>query len=169
MKHLLMAALIVAASTSAYAFGGDTPQKPPIVCTKGWVYSEAKKVCVPAKSGLLDDKQLYEQGRALALAGHYENALPVLEAVAERQDSMLLTMIGYAKRHVGRWDEGMADYRQALVIDPNNINTREYLGEAYAEKGKVDLAEAELTKIAAIAGTGVEQYRDLAEAIAAAK
>jgi hypothetical protein len=31
--------------------------------------------------GLLDDEQLYQQGRALALGGHYEEALGALAAV----------------------------------------------------------------------------------------
>ena len=48
----------------------------------------------------------------------------------------------------------------------NNINTHEYLGEAYAEKGKLDLAKAELVKVSAVCGTTCEQYQDLAKAIA---
>ena len=39
-------------------------------------------------------------------------------------------------------------------------------GEAYAEKGKIDLAKGELAKIEALCGTQCEQYRDLAAAIA---
>ena len=53
-----------------------------------------------------------------------------------------------------------------LAINPNNANTREYLGEAWLTKGRTDLAEAELVKIAAITGTASEQYEDLARAIA---
>ena len=135
-----------------------------IVCNKGWVYSSKKQVCV--RSSFLDDKELYEQGRALALAGHYDNALDALEAVKDKNDSMVLTMIGYSKRKSGHFDEGMAYYAKALAINPNNANTREYLGEAYAEKGQVDLAKAELVKVEALCGTECEQYRDLAAAIA---
>lgn len=141
--------------------GASTPS-----CQSGYVYDVNKKTCVKASSGLFDDKQLYAQGRALALAGRYGEALDALTAVRNQNDSMVLTMIGYAKRKSGSFDEGMAYYQRALAIDPKNVNTREYLGEAYAEKGRMDLAKAELTKVEALCGTECEQYQDLAKAIA---
>jgi tetratricopeptide (TPR) repeat protein len=141
--------------------GASTPS-----CPTGYVYDSNKKSCVRANSGLFDDKQLYAQGRALALAGRYAEALGALTAVRNQNDSMVLTMIGYAKRKSGSFDEGMAYYRRALAIDPKNVNTREYLGEAYAEKGRMDLAKAELVKVEALCGTECEQYQDLAKAIA---
>ncbi len=119
----------------------------------------------PCKSGSLEDKKRYEQGRALALAGHYDDALKALKAVTE-PDSMTFTMIGYAMRKLGKYDEGLAYYQKALALDPENVNTHEYLGEAYAEKGKLDLAKAELTKVASVCGTTCEQYQDLSKAIA---
>jgi tetratricopeptide (TPR) repeat protein len=141
--------------------GGSTP-----TCQAGYVYDTNKKTCVKVTSGLFDDKQLYERGRALALAGRYPEALGALEAVRNQNDSMVLTMIGYAKRKSGSFDEGMAYYQRALAIDPKNVNTREYLGEAYAEKGRMDLAKAELAKVEALCGKECEQYEDLAKAIA---
>ena len=148
-------------SSSGGSSGGSTPS-----CPTGYVYDSNKKACVKASSGLFDDKQLYAQGRALALAGRYAEALGALTAVRNQNNSMVLTMIGYAKRKSGSFDEGMAYYRRALAIDPKNVNTREYLGEAYAEKGRMDLAKAELVKVEALCGTECEQYQDLAKAIA---
>jgi tetratricopeptide (TPR) repeat protein len=147
--------------SSGGSSGGNTPS-----CKPGYVYDSNKKTCVKATSGLFDDKQLYAQGRALALAGRYAEALGALTAVRNQNDSMVLTMIGYAKRKSGSFDEGMAYYQRALAIDPKNVNTREYLGEAYAEKGSMDLARAELVKVEALCGTECEQYQDLAKAIA---
>ena len=115
---------------------------------------------------MLDDKDLYEQGHALAKAGHSEAALAALTTIEDQNDSMVLTMIGYSKRKMGNWNEGVAFYHKALAIDPNNPNTREYLGEAYLTNGRIDLAEAELAKIEAITGTESEQYQELAFAIA---
>jgi tetratricopeptide (TPR) repeat protein len=149
---------------SAVAFS-DGGTEAPVVCKKGYVYSEKAMKCVKVDAGLLDDKALFQQGRALAKAGQYDEALAVLAAVKDQKDSMVLTMIGYSKRKLGNWNEGMAYYRQALAIDPNNVNTHEYVGEAWLSKGRFDLAKAELTKIAAISGTDSEQYRDLAKAI----
>jgi tetratricopeptide (TPR) repeat protein len=148
-------------SSSGGSSGASTPS-----CQAGYVYDSNKKACVKATSGLFDDKQLYEQGRALALAGRYAEALGALTAVRNQNDSMVLTMIGYAKRKSGSFDEGMAYYQRALAIDPKNANTREYLGEAYAEKGRMDLAKAELANVEALCGTECEQYQDLAKAIA---
>jgi len=140
--------------------GASTPS-----CPKGEVWSKGK--CSKTTSSL-DDKQLYAQGRDLALAGRYAEALTALEAVKNQNDAMVLTMIGYSKRKLGNTDEGLAFYQRALAVDPNNVNTHEYLGEAYAEKGKLDLAKAELVKVAAVCGTTCEQYQDLAKTIASA-
>ena len=139
--------------------GGGTP-----ACKAGYVYDTNKQTCVKASS--LNDEQLYQQGRDLALGRRYEEALGVLAAVRNQNNSKVLTMIGYAHRKLGRFDEGMAYYQQALAIDPDNADTREYLGEAYVETGRMDLAKAELANVEALCGTECEQYQDLAAAIA---
>ena len=140
--------------------GTDTP-----TCQAGYHWDKKQDKCVK-EDALLDDKDLYEHGRDLAVAGEYKRALALLERVKTR-DSMTLTMIGYAKRKSGAFEEGMDFYRQALALNPDNLYTREYLGEAYAEKGELVLAEAELARIEALCGgTECEHYRDLAKAIA---
>jgi hypothetical protein len=144
--------------------GSGSASDAPMVCKKGTVYSKKKGACIQASSGLVDDKELYQEGRDLALAGRYDEALTALDAV-KTPDSMTLTMIGYATRKLGNYDEGLAYYAKALALDPSNVNTHEYLGEAYAEKGKLDLAKAELIKVSAVCGTSCEQYQDLAKAI----
>jgi hypothetical protein len=151
-------------ATGGGSNGSGSAFEAPMLCKKGSVYSKKKGTCVQASSSLLDDKELYEEGRDLALGGHYDEALTALDAV-KAPDSMTLTMIGYATRKLGNYDEGLAYYAKALALDPNNVNTHEYLGEAYAEKGKLGLAKAELIKVSAVCGTGCEQYEDLAKAI----
>ncbi len=78
---------------------------------------------------------------------------------------MVLTMIGYSKRKLGHTDEGIAIYHQALAIDPNNVNTHEYLGEGYLAAGRVDLAELELDTLNKLCGVGCEQFQDLQKAL----
>ena len=118
----------------------------------------------------MPDDELYAKGRALALAGYYEEALPILEAVKRTDDPMVFTMIGYTTRRLGHWDEGMAIYQKALAIDPNNVNTHEYLGEGYVTIGRFDLARIELGKVAeSCGGTTCEQYQALANAIETGK
>ena len=135
-------------------------------CKAGMVWNQDKGVCEKAQSGLFDDETLYEQGRALALAGDYKDALALFEVIRDKQDSDVLTMIGYAKRKSGSVEEGIAYYHRALAIDPDNVNTREYLGEGYVATGRLDLAQAELDRIGALCGESCDQYIDLAAAMA---
>jgi hypothetical protein len=136
------------------------------VCRKGFVFDQRSSSCVRAGAGLVPDDELYTQGRALALAGYYEEALPILEAIQRTDDAMVFTMLGYTTRRLGHWDEGMAIYQKALSIDPNNVNTHEYIGEGYVSVGRFDLARVELGKVAAsCGGTDCVQYEALAKAI----
>jgi tetratricopeptide (TPR) repeat protein len=153
-----------ALAASGGSSGGGSSGSTPVKCDKGYTYDQTKQKC--EKNTSLNDQQLYQQGRALALAGDYTNALDSLNAIRNKNDAMVLTMIGYSTRKMGNYDRGLAYYAEALAIDPTNINTHEYLGEAYAEKGQLDLAKAELVKVAAVGGTTTEQYLDLAKAIA---
>jgi tetratricopeptide (TPR) repeat protein len=158
----LALSLAAGGAFAAGSGGGDKPNKPS--CPTGQVWDE-KKGCVNASGSNLEDQDLLEQGTALAKAGRYDDALQVFAAAKDRNDSQLLTMIGYATRKLGQYDEGVAYYHQALAINPDNVNTHEYLGEAYAEMGQIELAKAELTKVEALCGTECEQYEDLAKAI----
>ena len=75
-------------------------------------------------------------------------------------------MIGYSKRKSGAVEEGIGYYHQALALNPDNVNTREYLGEGYVAMGRLDLAQAELDRIGALCGESCDQYIDLAAAMA---
>jgi tetratricopeptide (TPR) repeat protein len=174
------------AATAALAFGGDAtptppPQSghsttttnqnagpPPVDCVKtkgqGWTYDYTKKTCVKVQA--MNDPSLYESGRQLALAGHYQDALDLLDRISDKNDAMVLTMIGYSTRKLGDLSGGIAIYYKALAIDPNNVNTREYLGEGYLAAGRVDLAEAELDKLQTLCGTTCVQYQALSRALA---
>ncbi|MNG32379.1 Tetratricopeptide repeat protein [compost metagenome] len=73
---------------------------------------------------------------------------------------------GYATRKLGRTDEGIGYYLQSVKLDPQYAQVREYLGEAYVVKGRLDLAQEQLRQIESICGsTQCEEYQDLAEAI----
>jgi tetratricopeptide (TPR) repeat protein len=139
--------------------GGDNE----VNCKEGMTYNKQKGICEQAS--LLPDDMLNEQGRALALAGYYENALDALTAV-RKPDSMTLTYIGYSKRKMGEVDEGIGYYHKALAMDPTNVHTHEYLGEGYVAQGRMDLAKAELATLQTLCGTTCDQYKGLASAIA---
>jgi tetratricopeptide (TPR) repeat protein len=148
---------------------GSASSAAPIPCERRFVYNRRRGHCVRLERGALPDAELYEQGRALALAGRYINALDVLGAISA-PDAKVLTMIGYSQRKAGRVAEGIATYQRALSIEPDNLDAREYLGEGYAEMGDLEKARAELARIEGICGgKSCEQYKDLAEAIESAK
>ena len=149
------------AASSGGSSGGSGTQ-----CNAGWQWNASKGVCEKKTSWLDGDRQLYEQGRALALAGEYGKALALFDGIGNKQDADVLTMIGYSKRKSGAVEEGIAIYHKALAIDPDNVNTREYLGEGYVAMGRLDLAQAELDRIGTLCGESCEQYIDLAAAMA---
>jgi hypothetical protein len=115
----------------------------PDVCPQGYALDQRRRVCVRAHAGILPDEDLYQQGRALALSGFYGQALLILDAVSRTDDSMVYTMRGYATRKLGSFAAGMELYQKALAIDPNNINTHEYIGEGYVSAGRVDRARVD--------------------------
>ncbi len=156
-------ALAVAGGAHAIGSGDATTTEAP-ECKTGQVWDEDKEECVDAEA-LLDDDALYEQGSALALAGKVDKALPILNAIADRDDAMVLTMTGFALRKSGEVDAGIALYHQALALEPDNLNTIEYLGEGYVAAGKLSLAMTQLQRLKGLCGTDCEHYRKLADVI----
>ncbi|BCP53549.1 hypothetical protein K32_21660 [Kaistia sp. 32K] len=155
-------------SSSSSSSGGNSHFMPSNqVCKRGLVFSQRVQHCVKARSSGLTDQELFQQGRQLALAGYHDNALDVLDAVQNKQDAMVLTYIGYSHRKKGDTDLGIGYYKQALAIDPNNVNTHEYLGEGYVSIGRIQLAKDELVIVQKLCGnTTCEQFEDLEAAVA---
>jgi tetratricopeptide (TPR) repeat protein len=56
-------------------------------------------------------------------------------------------------------------YERALNADPNHVLTWQYYGMWQIEQGNRDQAQYHLSRIAAICGTGCEEYRSLAAAL----
>ena len=153
---------------SGYQNGDDQQDETAVpTCKKGFVYSKKKNACVKMGAELIPDQDLYQQGRALALNGDYENAIDLLSAVQKTDDAMVYTMLGFTTRKLGRWDEGMAIYKKALAIEPSNPNTHEYIGEAYIAVGRFDLATLQLSEVEKGCGNrDCYQYQKLSEALA---
>jgi tetratricopeptide (TPR) repeat protein len=155
------------AAAPAFAIGGGNSNKPD--CKRGQVYDPNKKECVQAQSGVVDDKALADYAYALARDGRYDEALSTLDLMRNPNTAEALNYRGYATRKLGRVDEGVGYYKQAVALDPDYTLVREYLGEAYVIQGKFDLAKDQLSEIEKRCGTTCEPYEDLAEAIHAAE
>jgi Flp pilus assembly protein TadD len=160
--QLLLAAALC--STLALANGDeDEPAKPN--CPKGQVWDSKSQRCVLQTSRLVPDADRTDYAWRLAKDGRYEEALALLDTLEKPNTAKALNYRGYATRKLGRTDEGIDYYLQSVKLDPQYAQVREYLGEAYVIKGRLDLAREQLQRIESICGSTCEEYRDLAEAI----
>ncbi|MBN9243615.1 MAG: hypothetical protein J0I98_12560 [Mesorhizobium sp.] len=147
------------------AAAADTGGSSAPTCPKGKVYDTKQGKCVEPKQGMLDDDNIYGAGRALALAGRYDEAIAVLTLAKDKTDARILTYLGYAHRKSGRVGVGLGYYQEALYNDPGSTLTREYMGEAYLQLGDVAGARRQLAEIGQRAGPGSREYGMLAEQI----
>lgn len=160
--QLLLA--VVLTSTLALANGeDDAPAKPN--CPKGQVFDTKSQKCVLQTSSLVPDADRTDYAYRLAKDGRYEEALALLDTLKNPNTAKALNYRGYATRKLGRTDEGIGYYLQSVKLDPQYAQVREYLGEAYVIKGRLDLAQEQLQQIKSICGSACEEYQDLAEAI----
>jgi len=160
------AALVLAslAGMPAQALGTDTDTP---TCTKGKIWDGKANKCVVKASGSVPDQGRADYAYALAKKGRYQEALDVLDTLKNPQTAKALNYRGYATRKLGRTDEGIGYYLQSVKLDPNYAKVREYLGEAYVIKGRLDLAKDQLRRIEKICGgRSCEEYEDLAAAVA---
>lgn len=142
-------ALVAAGTSSALAMGGG-------------VAPDATEGTAPRRS----DAGL-DHAAELIRAGQFEQALPVLAEVLQRnpQNADALNWLGYANRRLGRYDEAVGYYRQALAADPHHLGAREYLGEAYLEQGNVSAAQEQLAALEAACTLGCAELTALRTAI----
>jgi tetratricopeptide (TPR) repeat protein len=166
--HAFAAAAVVVGglfslSAPAFAIGSGRSDRPE--CPRGQVYDQQKQQCVQAESGVVDDQSLVDYAYLLARDGQYQAALDTLDLMENSNTAEALNYRGYATRNLGRVDEGIGYYQQAVALDPEYTLVREYLGEAYVIQGKLDLAREQLGEIEKRCGTTCEPYVDLAEAI----
>ena len=158
--------LAVAFSSSlAFANGDDEePAKPN--CPKGQVWDSKQQRCLKQTSSLVPDADRTDYAYRLAKDGQYEEALALLDTLKQPNTAKALNYRGYATRKLGRTDEGIGYYLQSVKLDPHYAQVREYLGEAYVIKGRLDLAQEQLQQIKSICGSTLcEEYQDLAEVI----
>ena len=121
------------------------------------------------QSGILPDEDLTNYAYALAKAERYQETLDILDTLRNPDTPKALNYRGYATRKLGRVDEGITYYLKSVAMAPDYAHVREYLGEAYVIKGRIDLAREQLELIQKLCGnTSCEEYEDLHEAIEAA-
>lgn len=149
----------------AFAAGDDSSTTP--TCKKGEIYDKTSQKCVKQQGANVTDENRADYAYSLAKKDHrYQEALAVLDTMKNPNTAEALNYRGYATRKLGRTDEGISYYAKSVAMDPKYTLVREYLGEAYVIKGRMDLAKDQLNTIRTLCGnTSCEEYRDLHAAI----
>ena len=159
-------AAVMLSSSRVLAAGSGTTSQPADPCagkTGNDLTKCRKKHPLPQN---MDDEAIYYYAVSMAKdEGNFQGALDLLKTAKNQNDPRILTYIGYTMRKLGDVDGGMAFYAKALAIDPNSTNTREYLGEAYLQKGDLANAKDQLAEIQSRCGNTCENYSELAKQI----
>lgn len=159
--------LIGTSSQPTYGFGSAPAPKP---CVKFKHGTRKWKKC-RRKNGLPTSateqtEELLTLGYTLAISGRYEQALSFLRRAEESNDPRVLTYIGFSERKLGRLDRAMAYYARAIKLDPRNVATLSYMGEAHLQRGELAAANVKLGNIESLCGTKCEPFKALNLAIA---
>jgi tetratricopeptide (TPR) repeat protein len=156
---------IGALTMPAFAIGDDSSTTP--TCKKGEIYDKKTGKCVKQQGANVTDENRADYAYSLAKKDHrYQEALEVLDTMKDPNTAEALNYRGYATRKLGRTDEGISYYLKSVAMDPKYSLVREYLGEAYVIKGRMDLAKEQLDTIRTLCGnTSCEEYEDLNGAI----
>jgi tetratricopeptide (TPR) repeat protein len=175
MLTLFSVALITSLpSVPAFAAGGggdppsaSPPPPPPDNRTAPRSSSKAKKK--PNKQSSADDAAFREGYRAAHATIYQRNdyavAIEQLKALGRDDNAGVANLVGYSYRKLGDYKLSQAWYERALKADPNHVLTWQYYGLWQIEQGNRDQASYHLARIAAICGTGCDEYRSLAAAL----
>jgi tetratricopeptide (TPR) repeat protein len=98
--------------------------------------------------------------------GQFAAGIAALKSIGRDDDADVATLIGFASRKLGRYDDARAWYERALVSDPSHVRTWQYYGMWHLEQGNRLKAEDHLQRIQLICGgTGCKEYKDLKGAL----
>lgn len=111
---------------------------------------------------------LLAEGRAALAAGNVDKAVDALEAALaiEPGSPAVYLVLGDATRRQGMQGKALHYYRLALQTEPGNLLAIFGEGAALAEKGAMEKARRNLTRLEGLCGKSCDATRTLAEAIA---
>ncbi|HEX8809543.1 MAG TPA: tetratricopeptide repeat protein [Xanthobacteraceae bacterium] len=174
-KTSLLTAVILAAAISgapqlAAAMGGASPsstegssQKP---SSKPSGKGETKKNKKDKSSSAKDFIDGYHAAYALIYdKDDYQGGITALRALEHDNNADVATLLGYASRKLGRYDDAKYWYDKALAADPKHALTWSYYGMWHAEQGNLLKAKDDLEQVRLICGTECKEYVALKEVI----
>jgi tetratricopeptide (TPR) repeat protein len=160
---LILSGILVAPQIAAAA--GEENPKPPASQDKSNKDTQSKKK--KDKSSSAEDflsgyhaayKLIYDKA-------DYEGGITALHALGYDDNADVATLLGYASRKLGRYDDAKVWYERALAADPNHAVTWSYYGMWQAEQGNVLKAKDDLEKVRLICGTDCKPYQMLKDVI----
>lgn len=170
MRFLMTLLMIVPGFAFAAGDDSPTPTKPKqtettSTCKGVKVWDPKTQKCVKPKGASLDSDTLYNAVRELAYAGRYYDAQGVLRAMADQKDDRVLTYWGFTYRKLGNVELAQAFYDEAIMLNPDNILARSYMGQGFVAEGRIDDAIAQWREIKARGGAGTWAEASLRDAI----
>ncbi len=113
---------------------------------------------------------LVAQGRAALAGGNADGAIDAFEAaLAIQPGATAITLdLAEATRRQGLQGKALHYYREALERDPQNLVAISGEGAALVEKGALEKAKRNLTRLQGLCGESCPETRDLAALIARA-
>jgi Tfp pilus assembly protein PilF len=111
---------------------------------------------------------LQKQGEAALAAGNYAQANDLLEtaAVADPRNRAVFIDLGRVAQAQSLPGKAIRYYKDALVMEPNDVNALAGEGNALVQRGAVDRAKENLTRIQSICKAQCPAATTLAAAIA---
>jgi tetratricopeptide (TPR) repeat protein len=97
--------------------------------------------------------------------GDYVGGIAALHALGYDDNADVATLLGYASRKLGRYDDSKFWYERALAADPKHAVTWSYYGMWQAEQGNMLKAKDDLEKVRLICGTDCKAYKMLKDVI----
>jgi len=152
---------LIAATAPALA-DDDGPAKPRVDCTKA--ENKDKPACKPHRAS---DDAVINGAYWLAHNGRLTEALAVLATVHDRENPRALNAVGFATRKLGDVDGALPYYARALAIEPDYVQARSYMGEAFLAKGDLAHANEQLGEIERRCGTDCVAFTELKRHIVA--
>ncbi|MDQ8699050.1 tetratricopeptide repeat protein [Hyphomicrobium sp. LHD-15] len=148
--------------TVSVVVADDGPAKPRIDCTKP--ENKKKAACKPHRAA---DDAIINGAYWLAHVGKLTDSLALLATVSDHENPRYLNAMGFATRKLGNVDAALPYYTRALEIEPDYVQAREYMGEAFLAKGDLARAGVQLQEIERRCGSGCVSFVALKQQIAA--
>jgi len=173
-KTPLFTALILAAAVSglpqvAAAMGSGNPTPPPSQGSQppsGKQGTTSKKKKKDQSGSAKEFLDRYHAAYAMIYDKEdYQGGITALRAMGYDDNADVATLLGYASRKLGRYDDAKYWYEKALVSDPQHALTWSYYGMWHAEQGNLLKAKDDLEKVRLICGTTCKEYVALKEVI----